>query len=195
MNKMVQGNVVEAKALIDSVKVKCFDSEFYEFKKNLKNLEIEEQNLKLENFKIWAEKFENLENYFKNSRFSNLNYFKDKFEHLKQKLPTLLIIFLSQLEHNLKNSQTCSAVDEKLTSMPQNFAQLAHNLVNIDEKLTKLTFNFDNFKDQVEDVKNIPAIVSKRLHKFEIDQKAIKSKIHSIDEKINKIIGILQVEN
>ncbi|CAG9810774.1 unnamed protein product [Chironomus riparius] len=51
MNTMVQGNVVEAKALIDSVKVKCFDSEFYEFKENLKKLEIEEENLKLENLK------------------------------------------------------------------------------------------------------------------------------------------------
>ena len=202
MNTEASGNLVEAKALIESVKVKCFDSEFYEFTQNFKNLEIEGKHLKLENFKKWAENFENLEKVFKNSRFSNLNCFKDKFEDLKQKLPILLIIFLNQVEHNLKNSQiqTCSAADRNLTNsseIHENFSKLSQNL---DENFTKLSHNFDNFKDQVEELKNIPAMMINRLHKLELEQREIKSKIQSterkletIDEKITKVMEALQV--
>jgi len=206
MNTEVGGNLVEAKALIESVKVKCFDNEFYEFTQNFKNLEIEEKNLKLENFKSWAEKFENLEKAFKNSRFSNLNYFKDKFEDLKQKLPVLLIVFLNQVEHNLTNFQiqTCSAVDGKFTNsseIHENFLKLNQNL---DENFTKLSHDFENFKEQVEELKNIPATMTKRFHKFELEQKEIKLKIQSIerkmeenfakiDEKITKVIEALKL--
>ncbi|KAL7012587.1 hypothetical protein ACKWTF_014943 [Chironomus riparius] len=96
MNDEVNGSEVEIKALIDAVKVKCFDIEFFEFRQNLKNLEIECENLELKNFKNWTKKFENLENYFKTSKVSTLSQFKDKFNDLNKKLPNLSIEFLSQ---------------------------------------------------------------------------------------------------
>ncbi|CAH1734270.1 unnamed protein product [Chironomus riparius] len=192
MNTEVGGNLVEVKALIDSIKVKCFDSEFFEFKEGLKNLEIEEENLKLDNFKNWSEKLQNLEKYFKNSRFSNLNNFNSKFEDLKQKLPILLITFLSQ--HN-SQINTCSTDDGKLSNLTQNFD-------NLDKNITKLSESFDNFKDQIEELKTIPTTVTKRLHKFEIMQQEFKVKMQSIerkmeeefaklDEKITKVIEAL----
>ncbi|KAL7012586.1 hypothetical protein ACKWTF_014942 [Chironomus riparius] len=202
MNTEVGGNLVEAKALIDSIKVKCFDNEFFEFKEGLKNLEIEEENLELENFKNWSEKFQKLEKYFKNSRFSNLNNFNSKFEDLKEKLPILLITFLSQ--HNPKNSQIniCSTDDEKLSNLSENITKLTQNFNNLDKNITKLSESFDNFKDQIEELKTIPTTVTKRLHKFEIMQQEFKVKMQSIerkmeekfaklDEKITKVIEAL----
>lgn len=185
INSVVNGNLVEAKALIDSIKIKCFDSEFYEFKEDLKSLEIEKKSLKLENLRIWAEKFENLETQFKNSRFSHLNYFKDKFEGLRQKLPFLLILYLGQFEHNLKSFSTNS------TEKSENFTNINEKLDKIDEKLTKFSANFDNFSEQIEEFKTIPVTVTRRLHKLELEQKEIRLKIQSLERKIDaKIIKV-----
>lgn len=196
MNVNVQGNLADAKSLIDSIKVKCFDIEFFEFKQSVENLEIEGQNLNSENFKNWTEKVESLEKFFKNSRFSYLNVFKEKFRNMKEKM--------SNSEFYLQNCQLqfCTSAEEKLSKLTEqleNCNKMGSKISNIDKNIAALTEMFSDFKDQIEDLKVVPVEINNKFHKFELEQKELKSKIdlleRKFDTKIAKVIEALKDES
>lgn len=194
MNMVATNSLVNSKLLIDIIQVRCYDSEFVEFKQDVKDLEVEGKILKLENFKNWSEKFEKLENFFRNSKFSNLNHFEEKFEEMKQKLPVLFIVFLNQLNLNLKNlnTQSCPKNDQNSLSLIEIFSKLNQKFEDLDKKLITIS---ESIKEQAEDYEKITEMVSKKLHKIELEQKELKSKFHSFERKIDGKIAIVDANH
>lgn len=177
-NKNIQGSLDNAKALIDSIKANCFDGDFHSFKNSLKILENEEEILKLESFEKWFKKFKNLKKFFNNSKFSHVTLFETKLEH---KLEFLMIKFFNEANQFSQNQTYMPYESQSLADDKKNLSMV---LKKIDEKLTNLYEKIDNFNEQIDDLRNIPAIISKRLHKVELEQKEIKSKIQSLERKI-----------
>jgi Leucine-rich repeat (LRR) protein len=83
INAEAFNNATATKALIESLKTKCFDANFARISQDLANLENESKTLNSKNYSIWRKNVENLEKEFFNSRFSNLLSMKSRFDDLK----------------------------------------------------------------------------------------------------------------
>lgn len=193
INADVRNDLGQVKTLIEAVKEKCFDDDFYKISQDLKSLENDAKNLKLENFQLWNEKRENLEENFKSSRFTNLNLLTEKFENLRRKLPIMQIKFLNQVRHNLKISQveSFSVIDgklsefgEKLEIFDENFVEINQKLNKNDEKLTNLAEKFADFEENCENLTNLTAKIYKKLQNVELNQQTLRTEVKELDQKI-----------
>jgi len=198
----------KAIAIIESLKTKCFDSNFANFSQNLAKLENESKTLTFEIFEIWSEKLASLETEFKNSKFSYLSSIKKRFQALlnlkESKLcfasnaanfEGIITNALSKAEHNLKNSltSTCSANGDKLVSLEKKIiAQESgiknsnQEVLNLGKEVAKLSVNQ---KDIGNDISKLDEGMSTLLEKSSTESDKIEKNHYDLEDKISGLDG------
>ena len=128
-----------------------------------------------------------MEKEFISSKFSNLNSLKERFEILRSvtiesassqnscSFPnlenfegTLKTLVTDTLNHNLENFQgkTCSAIDERVSSLNGEFNILEESFSALFKNLKKTDQNIANMNEKWMELINFPTAISKRLQIF-----------------------------
>lgn len=192
INDWAKDSSSDIQAFISRVKVNCYDLDFVEVRKNLKELERDVNLLGHDNYKQFNEKLNKSEVRFNNSKFSYYLLFQDKFQSIKTDTKYVEFsnfnIFQNQIKKlNPEQNKIMENVDKCYKVCDPDIQNLDTFLKSTISSVSALSQRIDNFE-----CKNEQKNVDSDQNSTETDEfDEIRNKLSLIEDKIDNQESIL----